>query len=782
MNSEIQVTTLREVIMSRTWKSLLLASGTWAALAAAPALAQDADADEAGSGEIVVTAQKRAQSVQDIPFTVNAVAGESLQNAGVTDVFSLQTQVPGLDIRTTNPPSAGGAFSIRGLGTGVFNLGFEPSVGTVIDNVYRSRSGLVAGSDFLDLERVEVLKGPQGTLFGKNTSAGLIHFVTAKPDLGKTAFTLRGEYGNHKRVNLQGMVNLPLSDTAALRVAAGFVDDDGYIRDAVTGAGYGEKHRFNIRGQILIEPSDSFSVRLIADYAKADELSITAVPFKVDAADTPANQALATAAGSRFFADRSDDKRRAAINTVPLLNAEDWGLSAEINFDIGGATLSSVTSYRKFTDTFQGDNDFVGTDILNTNQGESIKTFTQELRLSTKVGENLDLMVGGFYSNEKIRRLNQFVWGRQIAGNGPGFFFPWAPGVAFTDNMGQDGSSYGFFAHGIAKLDRLTVTAGLRYSGDNKDGFGRFTYPQPFPLPMVYDYGAGTPVAAKVDDSGISGTFSLAYEVSDASNIYGTYSRGYKGGGISLIRDAGGILVGPQFGPAPPPGCGAGPFPGTFSCAPSDPTFDKETVDHFEVGLKTTFMGSQGRFNLALFHTKAQNLQTQALLPSGSFSVINIGSATTKGVDIDAGVSPVEGLDLTAGVVYAETKDNNGFDLDHAPRWSGGFGATYEFPISSSGVKGFVHGDLAFKSSYFTTNDRSEKQDGYSLANARIGIRGEDDRWEASLWCRNCFDTKYRTIDFRIPLDGARFNFDGASVLSYIGESRFYGVTLQYKY
>lgn len=762
-------------------KALFLAGGAGLAMIASPAFAQAADDTEAKEGEIVVTAQKRAQSVQDIPFTVNAVAGELLQTASVTDVFSLQTKIPGLDVRSTNPPSAGGAFSIRGLGTGVFNLGFEPSVGTVIDNVYRSRSGLVAGSDFLDLERVEVLKGPQGTLFGKNTSAGLIHFVTASPKIGETAGTIRGEYGNYNRLNIQGMVNLPLGEAAALRFAAGFVDDDGYIKDGVTGVGYGEKHRWNMRGQLLLKPSDTVSIRLIGDYAKADELSITAVPYKVDAADFAANRTIALAGGSDFYADRSDDKRRAAINTVPLLNAEDWGLSGEINLELGDVTLTSLTAYRKFKDTFQGDNDFVGTDILNTNQGESITTFTQELRASAKLGDAVDVVLGGFYSNEKIRRLNQFVWGSQIVGNGPGFFFPWTPGVAFTDNMGQDGDSYGLFIHTISKFDAFTLTAGLRYSADSKDGFGRFTAPQSFPLPVVYDYGAGTPVPAHISDDGISGTVSLGYEVSSDVNLYGTYSRGYKAGGISLIRDAGGILLSPAFGPIPT-GCVAGPFPGTYGCPAGDPTFKKETVNHFEVGFKTTFMDRRGRFNLAAFHTKASNLQTQSLLPSGSFSVINIGSATSKGFDIDAGISPVDGLDLSAGVVYAEVKDNLGRDLDHASRWSGGLGATYEFPINDGGMNGFVHGDVGFKSSYYTTNDLSGKQSGYGLVNGRIGIRGKDDGWEFSVWCRNCTNKAYRTIDFRIPLDGARFNFDGASVLSYIGEARFYGATVQFKF
>lgn len=761
-----------------------------AALIATPVWAQDQAAADEDTGEIVVTAQKREQSVQDIPFTVNAVGGDSLQTAAVTDVFALQTQVPGLDIRATNPPSAGGAFSIRGLGTGVFNLGFEPSVGTVIDNIYRSRSGLVATSDFLDLDRVEVLKGPQGTLFGKNTTAGLIHFVTAKPELGEMHATARAEYGNHDRINLQGMINVPLGDTAAFRLSGGGVNDDGYITDAVTGRGYAEKKRWNLRAQLLFKPSEDLNIRIIGDYAKANELTITAIPSKIDPANVARNTTIARAAGSDYFADRSDTRRRAAINTPPALNAKDWGLSGEINYDFGDATITSLTSYRKFSDTFVGDNDFVGTDVLNTLQGESIKTFTQELRLGVKAGENLDLVVGGFFSDEKIRRLNQFIWGSQVLQGAPGLFFGTTPGIAFTDNLGQNGKSYGLFAHGIAKFDALTLTAGIRYSKDKKKGFGNFTVPpgppgsppRTLPLPVVYNFGAGTPIPATQNDDGISGTISIGYEVSGSVNLYGTYSRGYKSGGISLIRDAGGVQIG--FSPGPtPPGCTALGGPIIGFCAPSDPTFDKETVNHFEIGVKTQFMDGRGRFNVALFSTKAKNLQTQSLLPSGTFDVVNIGSAKSTGVDIDAGFTLASGFELSGGVVYADVEDNLNRSLDHAPKWSGGFGATYEFAVGSGGMKGFVHGDVGFKSKYFTTNNLSQSQGGYGLVSGRIGIRGDDDRWEASLWCRNCTNKKYRTIDFTIPFDGAGLNFSPTpTVLSYIGEARFYGITLQVKY
>jgi iron complex outermembrane receptor protein len=758
--------------------STLLLLGV-AGLAILPAQAQ-AEEDKTAAGEIVVTAQRREQSVKDIPFTVKAVGQEALANASVNDVFALQSQVPGLDIRSVNPPSAGGAFSIRGLGTGVFNLGFEPSVGTFIDGIYRARSGVVAQSDFLDLEQVEVLKGPQGTLFGKNTTAGLINFVTAKPKLGRTEGMVRAEYGNYNRINLQGMVNLPLGDKAALRVSGGFVDDNGFIKDAVTKVGYAEKHRWNIRGQLYFKPSEDFDVRIIADYAKANENTQMPIFSRVDQVDAPGNVTLARAAGSDYFSTPSDTLLRAALNRPSLLDAKDYGVSAEINYSLGDVTLTSLTSYRKFEDLADNDNDFTGVDTLNTIQGESIKTFTQELRLAAKLNENIDVIVGGFYGNEKIRRLNQFIWGSQVATTFVGAVFGNKPGVAFTDNMGQDADSYGIFAHTIAKFGAVTFTGGLRYSADHKDGFGTFSAPQSFPLPVVNPYGPGTPTPAKVRDSGISGTASLSYAVSENANFYGTYSRGYKAGGISLIRDAAGPALTFAFGPIPAGCVGVGgPL---ISCTPNAPTFQKETVDHFEAGMKGEFADRRVRLNLALFHTKVQNLQTQSLLPSGTFNVVNIGSATSKGVDVDVTLRPTDGLELSGGVVYAKVKDNLGKDLDHAPRWSGGMGATYNWSIGSGGLNAFVHGDLSFKSNYFTTNTLAYNQEAYSIGNARIGIRGNDDRWEVSAWCRNCFNKRYRTVDFTIPLDGGGVNFDGASVLSFVGEPRFFGGTIQYKF
>lgn len=753
------------------------------ALLAGTSLAQSALAQEDRvTEEIYVTSQQREQSVQEIPFTVNAVSGEELLTAGVTDVFSLQTQVPGLDIRTTNPPSAGGAFVIRGLGTGVFNLGFEPSVGTFIDGIYRARSGLVAGFDFLDLERVEVLKGPQGTLFGKNTTAGLISFVTKKPTY-ETEGMFRAEYGNYDRVNLQGVVNVPVTDTLAVRLSGSFVDDDGYINDIANAESYAEKHRYNLRGQVLFEPNEDLSVRIIADYAKADEATLVPIRSSNNPENVGFNQMLAAAIGSAYPDPPLSTRWETAVNQAPQLDAEDWGISAQIDYDFGGLTLTSLTSYRSFEDRLAEDNDYVGVDTLTSVQANEIETFTQEIRLGGSVedlgfAQSFDWIVGGYYANEQIRRFNSFIWGSQVDDGAVGAFFGTVPGIGFTDDLGQDADTIGIFSHTITQVtDAFTITAGVRWSKDDKSGFGTFTAAQSFPLPVVFDYGEGTTIPAETDDSGVSGTVSLGYQVSENANLYATYTRGFKAGGVSLIRDAGGVQQGLAFGP-PPEGC-MPVFGPVITCTPGDPTFNKETTNHFEVGAKTDF--GIARINAALFYTKVKDLQNQSLTPAGTFDVVNVGEVKSRGVDLDASVFPVEGLELSGGIVYAKVTDQDGNDINHAPRWIGGFGATYENEIADSGLNGFVHGDISFKSSYFTTNDLSSEENGYQIVNARAGVRGEDNAWEVSVWCRNCTNTNFRTIDFVIPIDGGGLN-NGQSILSYLGEPRFYGVTAQINY
>ncbi|MGA0027435.1 MAG: TonB-dependent receptor, partial [Steroidobacteraceae bacterium] len=248
-----------------TNRSFLLAAAVAAILPTVPAKAQVLE-------EIIVTAQKREQSLQDVPISISAVSAEALEQNSIQNIYNLQAVVPGLTLQAVDPPGQGTAIALRGLGNSVFNMGFEPAVATFVDGIYRSRSGLLATSDFLDLERIEVLKGPQGTLFGKNTSAGLMHLISRKPTLGQFEGNVEVGYEEYGRYRLKGSVNLPVGDTAAFRLAASQAQGGGWLKVAGTGQDIHDRDRWAVKAQFLAQPSDDLSIHLVADIGEADEV------------------------------------------------------------------------------------------------------------------------------------------------------------------------------------------------------------------------------------------------------------------------------------------------------------------------------------------------------------------------------------------------------------------------------------------------------------------------------------------------------------------------------
>ena len=447
--------------------------------------------------EVLVTAQKRVQSVQDIPISISAVSGEAMQNALVTDIFDLRVVVPALEIRAVDPPSQGTSFAIRGLGTSVFNMGFEPTVATFIDGVYRSRSGLVSGSDLVDMARVEVLKGPQGTLFGKNSTGGVVSFYTNAPVMDETSAEIQLSYEEDATVRANASLNFPLLEgTAAARIVASIANGDGWVDNKATGSDIHDRDRWNIRGQLLFEPTDNLSIKLIGDYAELEEACCTPLRNTNDPRTGAVNRPLAESIGSTIIDPADLDDLDVALNADPSLEAEDMGLSAEINWDLGDVTLTSISAWREYEDKGYKDNDFTGVDVLLSDQSlPKVSLLSQELRLAGTL-ENLfrgvDWTVGAYYAEEDIELINNFYWGQQgvISRNTQAY------GAEFE----QNGETLAVFAHGIFNLtERLALTAGLRYTQDEKEGtlvnehplaavpFPPFQIPAVFPLPVVHD-------------------------------------------------------------------------------------------------------------------------------------------------------------------------------------------------------------------------------------------------------------------------------------------------------
>jgi outer membrane receptor protein involved in Fe transport len=479
-------------------KSFWLVSAGLCALTATPAFAQDQtsptgepspveeagevnpDADVAptdtlatepdGEGDIVITAQGRTQILQDVPLAVSAVSAQSLQNSGASDIRQLNQLAPSLLVSSTGS-EANGSARIRGIGTVGDNPGLESSVAVFVDGVYRSRSG-VGLNELGEIERIEVLRGPQGTLFGRNASAGLIHVISKKPNMNEFEGFGSLTYGNYDYIRVDAGVTGPIGETLGFRLDGVYARRDGFYDDVNNDDDVNDRNRLFLRGQLLFEPSSDLSVRLIGDYTRREEACCGAVYIGRDFnpaignLNEPATPLLQPGA----VPARTNDSGNNIINVLRDLgtpaiafndpfsrdiyvtpgrsyegDTRDWGLSAEVNYDLSpNVSLTSITAYRDYVSGQPGDIDYSPVDILyrspvNGGLERQFKTFTQELRLQGKAfGEKLDWLVGGYYADESLTVTDNLRFGAQygrfatcrlLSGTGlAGFYSPTTPG------------------------------------------------------------------------------------------------------------------------------------------------------------------------------------------------------------------------------------------------------------------------------------------------------------------------------------------------------------------
>ncbi|MEL7680320.1 TonB-dependent receptor [Citromicrobium bathyomarinum] len=520
------------------------------------ALAQTTDAQDTeaelqeeldGGTTIVVTAQGRTQELTDVPVAVNVVSAEELRNSGASDIRELNQVAPSLLVSSTGN-EANGSARIRGIGTVGDNPGLESSVAVFVDGVYRSRSGN-ALSELGPIERVEVLRGPQGTLGGRNSSAGLINIYTAPPEFefsGYGAFT----YGNYDAVKVEAGINAPLGDTVAARLDGVYFRRDGFYNDVVNDVDVNNRDRYLIRGQMLFEPTDTLSIRLTGDYSKKDEACCAATfvqpEFAPLARVSPGLDPFARPDGGPALTSTQNPIVNILLGLGQNPNAltqstfdrdiyvtpgrsydgetEDYGAALELNWDFGGAQLTSITGYRDYSNTQGSDTDYTQVDILYRAPGPNagareFKTFSQELRLQGEAfGGTLDWLVGGYFANEKLETRDNLRFGTQYgtfancrialainpalanpsaancfganigaltaANGGAGAFGAATPLIiaginnlatvrdrgSTGDVYNQESTNWALFTHNIINItDRLNLTLGLRYTNENKD-------------------------------------------------------------------------------------------------------------------------------------------------------------------------------------------------------------------------------------------------------------------------------------------------------------------------
>ena len=395
----------------------LLAASAIALFTAMPAMAQTAPAatpapaaSEDTSNDVIVTATKREQTLQDVPISVSVTGAETVERARIVDLKDLQSVVPSLKV--TQFQSAGQTnFTIRGFGNGNGNEGIEGSVGVFIDGVYRSRSA-ASLADLPEIERIEVLRGPQSTLFGKNVSAGAISIVTKRPEFewhGKAEVSV----GNYGAINPKGTITGPISDSLAFRFSGSINERDGYFQNITTGSKVNGKNRWSVRGDILFQPSSSFSLRVIADYNAIKEVCCGAETIF----NGPATLAIGAPVSVGGLGKQINDTtqtfaRNLVYNTTPNNRLIGKGIQAQMDWSIGFAKLTSITSYRDQVNETTLDVDFTGADISNLTSFSHSKTFSQEFRLASDGTGPFSWLLGGFYQDEKLDNGRDILYGK----------------------------------------------------------------------------------------------------------------------------------------------------------------------------------------------------------------------------------------------------------------------------------------------------------------------------------------------------------------------------------
>jgi outer membrane receptor protein involved in Fe transport len=821
---------MKNGMLFRTSALAVVLAGAFASVAQAQ--------DEAGREieEIVVTAQKREQSLQDVPIVVTTVSGELLQDAGVRDIRDLTVLTPGLTVTSTSNETVVTA-RVRGVGTVGDNPGLESSVGVVIDGVYRPRNGVSFG-DLGQVSRIEVLKGPQGTLFGKNTSAGVINVITAGPT---NDFQAEGEltYGNYDQWGLTGSVSGPLSETVGAHLFVGTRQRDGY-QNIITGPGPRTERRDNdqdfwtVRGQLLLTPIDQVDVRIIADFTKRDESCCVGTQLFVgQAANSRANFINAVRPGSLDTTSTPFD-RQGYANRPTDQDVEDKGVSAEVNWDLGsGLKLTSITAIRNWRTETGQDSDFTAADLVWRPAGGDnfveFGQFSQEVRLAgDAVDGRLNWLVGGFYANEDLKSRSVLNYGSdyyayfagRVLGGAPSLI-GLTPGTIFQAGNGSDdrykqtSDTFALFTNNSFEItEQLELTVGLRFTRDEKKLTSRYSTTGSSCDQAEAAFGAlsgavGQAAATSIvgglclnaqnndfdalgtysqerTEEEFSGTAKLAYRWNSDVMTYASYSRGYKAGGFNLDREQR-ILVtatGPDF------------------TADPDTSFRGEFVDSYELGAKTSWFDRSLMLNVAAFYQEFTDFQLNTFVGT-AFVVETLPEVVSKGIDADfIYLPPIDGLTLQGGVTYAETEIKPftaadllnptrfnslrrlpGARLSFAPLWSASLAGTYERELGN-GLK--IMGNLSgkFTSSYNTGSDLhpSKIQDEMVLVNGRVGIGSDDDRWVVELWSNNLFDKDYVQVGFNGPFQVDENN-DAISVYdAFLGAPRTYGVTLRLKY
>ncbi|WP_310498256.1 TonB-dependent receptor [Sandarakinorhabdus sp.] len=745
----------------------LLGSAALVLFAITPAMAQNAPAevaaDEGEPAEIVVTAQKRSEKLQDIPLAVSVVGGDQLARQGALNIEGAQYLVPTLNFRKSGT-TINQSLYLRGVGTATFSIAGEPSVSTVLDGVVLSRAG-EAFSDLVDIERIEVLRGPQGTLFGKNASAGVVSIVSKRPtdELGGY---LEGAFfgGNGEEYRMRGALNVPLSDTVRTRITGFYGTWNGNIFNDAPNVnrrvnGY---RRWGVRAVTEADISDTVKATVILDWRQAKDNCCAEV-----IGTQPTGVGALALAGINF---KGDGTRTIRQNLVTRTEEDSWGGSLQLDVELGTHSVTSITAYRSYKNREIRDGDWIGQAVagvpqLHDDGPQTGTTFTQELRIASPTDQFFTYVAGVFYSHAPSQR----TFTRNVITCNPApavvALVPCgsagAPATSQFSGSATFGSTFdniALFGQGVLNFsDRLRGIVGLRYTVDNLTGFhSRVASPNVGGIPGVnrnFDQGVfltstpaningdplatnGVPYRAATDATNLSGKAGLQFDFSDDIMAYGSWTRGYKGPAYNIFfnLNANGTNV-----------------------------IEPELSDSFEIGLKNTFLDGKLTLNLAGFYAKYRNFQANN--PDLVAGVIitrftNAGDVSTRGVEADFAFTPFRDFNITGGVAWTKARVDAfrappgaaivpaGTPLAFAPEWKGAIGADYRW--RTGGVVDVTFGlQASTQSSQLSLFDASAAVraagtiGAYSLFDLQLGLVEQEDKFRVQFVVRNLFDKSF---------------------------------------
>ena len=751
-----------------------------ATLAVAPAMtAWGASADAATAHaveEVIVTAQRRAENIQRVPIAVTAVTAEQLGASHVDSIANVQAISPSISFDATNSASNSANIRIRGIGTVGNSRAFEGAVGTFVDGVYRTRSGQ-ALQNWLDVDSLQVLRGPQGTLFGKNTSAGALLMTSKRPTLGDFGTDFELTYGNYDTLMARAALNAPLGDKAALRIAGLWGQSDGIIENP-NGGEYNDRNPRAVKAQFLIEPTESFSLRVIADWSEEKNNCCYGQVDDVDGPLQPLINNLTLARGVQLPSADFDDYEQVLSNDTQQ-DIVDKGIVVQADWEFAsGGSLHSVTGYRSWQFQQDGmDADFTGANVLTINEGFQTDFLSQEFTYNGSVGE-AEYVVGAYYADEDIEATYELLWGNQAQTYFDVLFFAQAglpPGTSAapegTWNYAEfpaTSRSYAAFTHWTIPLsDPLKLVAGLRYSKEDKTGAFDLQYFTPAPNAAFRLLGVqpGPEYSDKHSDEAISGTFGFQYQFTDDVMGYLTYSRGFKAGGVNIDNTAAGTRMN---NPAEITGA-----------VPLDPTYKPEYIDGYELGLKTQYADGRGRTNFAVFYDEMQDLQVAQFLGT-QFTIVNAPEATVYGAEIENTWAFTDALTLGLDATWLPEKqfgesasilNLSGRDFAQAPDLAANVSLSLDQPLTGSlALTGRVAAQ--YTGEVYTNTSNDLMRDAQTEVNLSLGLRSANGTWSVTAWCQNCSDERYVVQHFNSPLQGTDAN-------GYVAMPLTYGLTVR---